>query len=274
MSDHHEHPPLVRATLKALDALSTGVDKVEKATQAMGRNLKQSATRTPAAVSASTTADANVAQEQRTAKQAQSAAKRAAIVAKIRTLCFPDGSQVDPARASWAQTKSIISVLGAAAVGGIGGIFLYATPFLFPVLMLVALPLAAIGTMVRGLGLMLSKGSDLRQDMKRIGNRALAVATTVALAPMILVGIPAFAALHASLSLADGVVNRPPTAETNTPARPLLGNAIAQTQRWSASMGKSFNKAFARKSKQSVSTAPTDTAPAQTNTDTTPKPQG
>lgn len=124
---------------------------------------------------------------------------------KLRYFIVPNSKKIDPKRMNWTQGKSIISILGGAAIGGAVGFMAYALPYVFLSAFYVGGPLLVLGVGVRAVGALIPKG-DLKNAVRNIGKKTFATGVVCAMWPMVTVGAVAFAGLHATLTTAETLI--------------------------------------------------------------------
>lgn len=117
---------------------------------------------------------------------------------------LPKAQQLEPNLINWPWIKSVGALLGAAVIGGSVGMMGYGLPFVFPLAVIIAAPFVGAGVSVRGLGLLLPKG-DLKDSIKKIGNKALVAGGLIFGFPMLAVAAPAFVGLHAALTAGEAL---------------------------------------------------------------------
>lgn len=124
---------------------------------------------------------------------------------KLRYFIIPNAKKIDPKRMNWTQGKSIISILGGAAIGGAIGIHAYALPYVFVTGLYMSVPLLALGIGIRAIAAFIPKGA-LKNAVKGVGKKTFAAGVICAMWPMVGVGIIAFAGLHAGITTAETLI--------------------------------------------------------------------
>lgn len=124
---------------------------------------------------------------------------------KLRYFLVPNSKKIDPKRMNWTQGKSIISILGGAAIGGAAGFMVYAVPYVFLSAFYTGVPLLALGVGVRAVGVLIPKG-DLKNAVRNIGKKTFATGVICAMWPMVAVGAVAFGGIHAVLTTGETLV--------------------------------------------------------------------
>lgn len=124
---------------------------------------------------------------------------------KLRYFLVPNSKKIDPKRMNWTQGKSIISILGGAAIGGAAGFMAYAVPYVFLSAFYTGVPLLALGVGIRAVGVLIPKG-DLKNAVRNIGKKTFATGVICAMWPMVAVGAVAFGGIHAVLTTGETLV--------------------------------------------------------------------
>ena len=124
---------------------------------------------------------------------------------KLRYFLVPNSKKIDPKRMNWTQGKSIVSILGGAAIGGAFGFMAYAMPYVFLSAFYTGAPLLALGVGIRAVGVLIPKG-DLKTAVRNIGKKTFATGVVCAMWPMVALGAVAFGGIHATLTTAETLV--------------------------------------------------------------------